>query len=170
VIPAFAPPTWIVLSLFKIQNPSSSVIGIVVFGVIGSVIGRYVMYRYSEAIRKFIPRKHTDNMNFLRKLIERQKLGLFIGTFIYALSPLPSNFIFITSGISGIQILPVLAGFALGRFISYFSLVSATHIIFSNRLLNTTIVKGLAEVIGILLILPILFVNWKKVYYKITRH
>jgi len=80
----------------------------------------------STLLGSHVPRKQADNLSYFRKLVEGKKLGLFFGTLVYSLSPLPSNFLFIASGVSGVNLLPVIAGFAVGRFISYAFLVYAS--------------------------------------------
>ncbi len=123
IVPAFAPPTWILLSIFEINNPSLNSFVLALFGVIGSVSGRFVMYLYSTIVGKYVPRKQADNLNYFKKFVMERRLGVFEATFLYSLSPLPSNFLFITFGISRAKVLPVLVGFALGRLVSYSILV-----------------------------------------------
>ena len=167
LVPIFAPSTWIVLSLFKINNPHISTITIAVFGVIGSVSGRYTMYLYSKVLGKYIPKKYKTSTKFFRKLVEEHKLGLLIGTFIYTLTPLPTNFLFIASGISNIKIRPILSGFAVGRLLSYVLLVSISYKLFSlTKFFNTDTTRFLADLIGIFLTLIVIFIDWKKLYFK----
>jgi len=170
VIPAFAPPTWIVLSLYEINNPQLNSLALAFFGVVGSVAGRFVMYLYSKALGKHIPQKHADNLDYFRRLIGDKKLGLFFGTFIYSLGPLPSNFLFIASGISGMEILPVIAGFALGRVISYASLAYASSKAFVFfKFLGVENVRHAADLLGIVGAVSIVFIDWRKVHEKTKR-
>jgi len=167
IVPAFAPPTWIVLSLYKIQYPGMSSLALAFFGVLGSVIGRFVMYHYSRVIGKHVPQRYADNLKYFRKFIEGKKLGLFLGTFIYSLSPFPSNFLFMASGISGISVLPLVVGFALGRFVSYASLIYVTYETFGYfHGFGAGNMKLLADLFGIVASILIIFVDWKKMYEK----
>jgi len=127
VIPAFAPPTWIVLGLYKINYPELNYIALAFSGVIGSVSGRSVLYLYSKYFSKILPQNRLENISYMGNFIKNRKMGLFFSTFIYSLNPLPSNFLFISSGISGVRILPIISGFAVGRGISYLSLMYASH-------------------------------------------
>jgi membrane protein YqaA with SNARE-associated domain len=169
VIPAFAPPTWIVLSLYKINNPQLNSLVLAFCGVIGSIAGRFVMYLYSRVLGKYIPQKQADNLNYFRRFIGEKKLGLFLGTFIYSLGPFPSNFLFIASGISGIEILPVLAGFALGRIISYASFVYISFRAFVFfEFFGIETVRYIADLLGILATVCVIFIDWRKVLEKTT--
>lgn len=164
VIPAFAPPTWIVLSLYKINNPQCNSLVLAFFGVIGSVAGRFVMYRYSRAVGGYIPQKYADNLSYFRKFIGEKKLGLFFGTLIYSLGPFPSNFLFIAFGVSSAEVLPVLGGFALGRAISYASLVYASFRVFVFfEFFGVENVRYVADLLGIVAAVSIIFINWRRV-------
>lgn len=167
VIPALAPPTWIVLSLYKINNPQLNSLALALVGVIGSVSGRFVMYLYSKALGRFIPQKYAGNLNYFKKFVEERKLGIFLGTLIYSLVPLPSNLLFIAFGASSVKVLPVLAGFALGRAISYTSIVYASFRAFvfleSFGIEN---LRYLADLLGILAAVAMIFIDWRKVFEK----
>jgi len=167
VIPAFTPPTWIVLSLYKINNPQLNSLAIAMLGVIGSVSGRFVMYLYSKALGRFIPQKYADNLNYFKKFVEERKLGIFLGTLIYSLVPLPSNLLFIAFGASSVKVLPVLAGFALGRAISYTAIVYASFrafVFFESFGIEN--LRYLADLLGILAAVAMIFIDWRKVFEK----
>lgn len=171
IIPAFVPPTWIILSLYKISNPELNILAIALFGVIGSVLGRLGMYYYSNVLGKYVPKSHKSNIKYIAKLVKGKKLRLFIITFLYSLSPLPSNFLFIISGISGMELFPIVLGFALGRILSYSSLVYGSFRIFNYFAeLKIENLKLLADLSGILLSIIFIFVDWKKVFKKLRFH
>jgi membrane protein YqaA with SNARE-associated domain len=167
VIPAFAPPTWIVLSLYKLSHIELNSFAIAFFGVVGSVAGRLVMYYYSKVLGKYLPKKGKSHLNYLKKLGKGKNLQLFVLTFLYSLSPLPSNFLFIVSGMSGIKIGPVITGFAIGRLVSYSLLVygvfRASTLFRSIGIENITF---FADILGILASIIIIFVDWKKLFGK----
>lgn len=166
-IPAFAPPTWIVLCMLKINRLELNSLLVAFFGVIGSVAGRFVMYQYSAMLGKHIPQKQAENIGYFRRLLERKKVGPFIATFIYALSPLPSNFLFIALGISRVKLLPVIAGFAAGRFISYAFLVHASSVAYTfAEGFGMQNLRYIADIIGLLAAASVVFIDWKKVFYR----
>lgn len=126
------------------------------------------MYLYSKLLGRFIPQKCSDNLNYFKKFIEDRKLGLFLGTLIYTLSPLPSNFLFIAFGASSVEVLPVLAGFALGRALSYACLVYASFKAFVFfKFFGVENVRYVADLLGILAAVSIIFIDWRKVVEKI---
>jgi membrane protein YqaA with SNARE-associated domain len=166
LVPAFAPPTWVVLSVYQVNHLELSSLGIAFFGVIGSIAGRFIMYQYSALVGRHVPRKQADNLRHLRELVEGKRLGLFLGTVVYSLSPLPSNLLFIASGISGMELLPVIGGFAVGRFISYAFLVYASSRAYEALfgVFDIADLRLAADILGIVIAALTVFVDWSKIF------
>ncbi len=170
IIPISAPPTWLLLTLQNTHNPAQDILLLAFLGVVGSVAGRFVMYWYSRIFAKFIPKNYTRNINYLTKFIRKRHIGVMLGSFLFSLSPLPSNFMFISAGISRLKLLPIIAGFAGGRIISYYAIVYAAQQarIVIEPYLNIDI-RIVIDVIGLLSVLALFFINWKNLYLKIKR-
>lgn len=163
VVPAFAPPTWMMLSLYHIDHSLLNTPVVVFFGVVGSVGGRFVMYYYSLLLGRYVPDKYAENLKSFRSLFEKRKFGLFIGSFIYSIGPLPSNILFIASGIARTEILPILGGFAFARGVSYMLLIYTSLRVFSFfEVLGVPYVKIIVNVLGIVAGIAVAFVDWKK--------
>jgi membrane protein YqaA with SNARE-associated domain len=163
VVPAFVPPTWMVLSLYHIDHPFLNTPIVVFLGVVGSVGGRFVMYYYSRLLGRYVPNKYAENLKSFRSLFEKRTFGLFIGSFIYSIGPLPSNILFIASGIARTEILPILGGFAFARGVSYLLLISASLRVFSFlEVLGVPYVKDIINVLGIVAGIAVALVDWKK--------
>ena len=166
VVPAFAPPTWLVLSLYKINRPQLDIIELALFGVIGSVIGRYVMYKYSQFFGKYIPKKGAENLRYFRKFVGETDPRIFLETFLFSLSPFPSNFLFIAFGLSSVNITPVIVGFFLGRLLSYTFLIDASFRSYSylSASFGSNEIRIAADVLGVIFAIAVIFIRWKKVY------
>jgi len=83
--------------------------------------GRIVLARLSRIIlrRKLLTEEARRNVDTIRLGIERQPVLTF-GTFLgYALSPLPSNYLFIAYGLTSLPIASLSAPFFVGRLVSY---------------------------------------------------
>ncbi|HKM50232.1 MAG TPA: hypothetical protein VJZ75_03545 [Candidatus Bathyarchaeia archaeon] len=169
VVPAFAPPTWMVLSLYQIDHPLLNTSIVVFLGVVGSVGGRLVMYYYSRLLGRYVPDKYAENLKSFRSLFEKRKFGIFIGSFIYSIGPLPSNILFIASGVARTEILPILGGFALARGVSYLLLIYASMRVFSFfEMFGGPYVKDIVNILGIAAGIAIALVDWKKFRRKKT--
>lgn len=168
IVPVFAPPTWIILSLYKISNPELNIGILVLLGVIGSVAGRFSMYHYSKALGKYVPQRFTGNLSQFKRAVEEKSGGLFFGSFIYSLSPLPSNYLFIGSGISGMKIIHTLTGFAFGRAISYLLLIYGFHKTFLLfGVSGTADMQLFGNILGILACVFMIFIDIQKMIGKI---
>ncbi|WP_455367351.1 hypothetical protein [[Eubacterium] cellulosolvens] len=168
IIPVFAPPTWIILSLYKISNPELNVGILVLLGVIGSVTGRFAMYHYSKVLGKYVPQRFTGNLSQFKRAVDEKSSRLFFGSFLYSLSPLPSNYLFIGSGISGMKIIHTLTGFAFGRAISYLLLIYGFHktfLLFGGT--GTADVQVFGNILGILACVLMIFIDFQKMIGKI---
>ncbi len=167
ILPAFAPPTWATLSYFKLKNPALDTLSLAFIGVIGSTLGRWVLYLYSYYLgRRFIDPKRAENLLYLRKLIEEH--GPFIGSFLYAIGPLPSNFLFIIAGVSGAKVLPILAGFFLGRLLSYTFFISLSFKLFGPFAKAFEENRWVLDILALVAAVALLFVDWKSIYFKVV--
>ncbi len=165
ILPAFMPPTWIVLAIAKINDPSLDPITLTFVGALSSTSGRFVLSYYSGFFRRFFTKNLKEHADQLKTMMERKNIELFFGTLIYSLSPFPSNMIFIADGLTKINSKPIFAGFFLGRLISYFVLVSISHNIFHvlmDYTQNRELIINILDILGIVAAFSMLLVDWKK--------
>jgi len=167
VVPAFMPPTWAVLSAFYIAQPQEIFI-LITIGVTASTCGRFALAKLSDkVIGRFASNKKKEEFNAIGQRLQGKAIQKFIFTFIYALSPLPSNALFIAFGATKTKLREVLAGFFLGRTLNYLFLVFTTSQVFSNveKTLqgNASLWTIMIEVIGIIAVLGFFFVDWNKI-------
>jgi len=166
LIPAFMPPTWLTLTFFYITNPQNIFL-LVLIGVTASTAGRYCLAKGSgKFFGKYGTKKKKKQMKLLEKKLHGKPLQKFIFTLLFSLSPLPSNALFIAVGATKTRLREVIAGFFVGRTISYLFLVFTTEKIFSS--LGTT-VEGtgtlwtiMIEIIGIIAIIAFFVFDWEK--------
>ena len=123
LIPAFMPPTWMTLSFFYITNPQNIFL-LVFIGVTASTAGRYCLAKGAgKFFQRFGTKKKKKQMKSLQKRLHGKPLHVFIFTLLFSLSPLPSNALFIAVGATKTKLKLVVAGFFVGRTISYLFLV-----------------------------------------------
>ena len=121
LIPAFAPPTWMVFSLIGFHNLTPHVTWLALVGAVAATGGRLTLAKLSRVIirQRLLSQQSKDNIDAIRQGLEgREKLtfGLFL---FYALSPLPSNFLFIAYGLTSMRLSLLAVPFLLGRSVSY---------------------------------------------------
>jgi membrane protein YqaA with SNARE-associated domain len=166
IMPAFAPPTWIILSTFKLKY-NIDFIPLIFIGLLAAGLGRCVMYFYSKFFYKFLPEhKKQQIIKTKEKLAKKKKLIAFL-IFLYSLGPLPSNIVFILSGLSSYPLLPVLSGFLLGRLLSYsFAVVTFdSFIYFLYEKAHINIVPYL-DIVALVIAILLAFVDFSKIKVK----
>jgi membrane protein DedA with SNARE-associated domain len=124
LIPAFAPPTWMVFSYLGFRYPGVESITLALVGALAATLGRITLARLSHVIlrRKLLSYAARENVDEIEKrLVSRPKLtfGIFL---FYAFSPLPSNYLFIAYGLTAMSLARIAVPFFLGRSVSYFVL------------------------------------------------
>lgn len=121
LIPAFAPPTWMVFSFIGFRNSTSNVALLAVVGAAAATLGRLTLAKLARAIirQKFLSDDAKQNVDSIRAGLEgRRKLTFSIFLF-YAFSPLPSNYLFLAYGLTTMELRLIGLPFFLGRSISY---------------------------------------------------
>lgn len=115
--PAFMPASWMVLTFFRIKY-GLPLLALSVGGAICSAAGRVVLARWSRLVsRRFVPGNESD-LRELGAFLDEHRQHVGVATFLYTLTPLPSNNLFIAAGIVQIELLWVVAGFICGRLIA----------------------------------------------------
>lgn len=130
VIPAFMPPTWILLSIigfnFHLGNYTLAVLA--VLAAVASSGGRAVLAILSDKIlrNKIISETTRRNMDVLKENIIKRK-NLTRGFFLfYAFSPFPSGQLFLAYGLTDLKLSLAIVPFFLGRLSSYLFWVFAS--------------------------------------------
>ena len=138
VIPAFAPPTWMMLSWIGFEHPQYNPFGLALFAAGAATAGRVVLAKFSRTIirQRFMSEGSRANIEVIKEAIEGHR-ALTAGTFLFfAFSPFASNFLFIAYGLTSSPLRLVVIPFFLGRFISYSFFVYAASEVSQRLALN----------------------------------
>jgi len=121
LIPAFAPPTWMALALVGFEFPGTGAVHLAVVGAVAATLGRLTLARLSHWLvrERLLSAAHRANIDVIKERLEK-RTALTVGLFLfYAFSPLPSNFLFIAYGLTGLPLPRVALPFFVGRLASY---------------------------------------------------
>jgi hypothetical protein len=121
VLPAFAPPTWTTISFVGLTMPEANWFLVPIVAAVSATTGRVVLAKGSHALvrQNLLGEGARRNVDDIRLGIESRP-ALAFGTFLgYALSPLPSNYLFIAYGLTSLPIARLAAPFFVGRLVSY---------------------------------------------------
>jgi len=172
VVPAFMPPTWVFLAYVYVMQ-GGNIFVLAILGAIASTLGRIMLAKWvGPLIARFMNKPMKSNIEFARDEFEKRPGMEFIVTFLYSLSPLPSNTIFIIAGAAKLRFVPIVAGFFFGRVVSYATLMFAAN--FTAQAVKASLdvqnpYVWLVDVLGILFTLAILLIDWKSVLKGFNR-
>lgn len=121
LMPAFAPPTWMVMSWIGFSQPDANPVLLAGAAAGGAAIGRLLLARLSCWLvrNRWMREADRQNVDAVRAWLEGRK-GMTAGLMLaYAFSPFPSNYIFIAYGLTGMRLWLIGLPFFIGRWISY---------------------------------------------------
>ncbi len=118
VIPLPLPPAFTVMVFFQIKFDLNIWL-VIVTGVIGSVLGRYVLYLYIPKIsEKYFNEAKNNEVKFLGKKLRERGIKGSLFVLLYSLLPLPTTPLFIAAGIIKLKPINIFLPFLIGKFIS----------------------------------------------------
>ena len=166
VVPFIGPPAWTVMVFFQVKY-GLSIWFVLVVGVLGSAVGRYLyscyIHRFSNYLIK--PEKNNDLYFIGGKLANSGwKVQLFV--LLYTLMPLPSTPLFTAAGVARMRTLTLIPSFFVGKFLSDAIMVVTGDYVAHNVVSITGGLLSwkalLGTIFGIVIILLFLFINWRK--------
>lgn len=177
VIPAFMPPTWMLLSFigFSFNLSNQDLILISILAAIAATSGRVVLTIFSKKIiRNMILSENTrKNIDVLKQNIENRKIYTFSFFLAYAFSPFPSGQLFLAYGLTDLKVLVAAIPFFIGRMISYlFWAITASKV--SERIITTSLKSGtyfslyfiVAQILSFYLVYLFVKIDWKSFFIK----
>ena len=144
---------------------------VIVIGVAGSVLGRYILLLYTPFLsKKYLKESKNRDIQFLRVKMNENKWKGMLVVLAYSLLPIPTTPLFLGAGIAQIKPIYIIPGFIIGKFTSdsialhlgkYAS--ENTSIILAD-LLSWQSIASFS--LGILLLFALFFVNWRTLIQK----
>jgi len=135
VLPAFAPPTWIVLSFFGLRFPDADPWLVALVAASAATAGRTVLASLAQRVadsRRF-PASARANLAVVSEAIAQRRAASSAAFLLFAFSPFPSNALFLAYGLSKAPLLLLAVPFFVGRFVSY-ALAFAGGAVVADRL------------------------------------
>lgn len=164
VVPIPFPPA------FSIMVPLQILFGlntwlVIVIGVAGSIIGRFVLALYIPLLadKIFKPEKNKE-VQFLGKKMSEKGWKSQLIIVAYSLLPLPTTPLFLAGGMARIKPIQIIPAFFVGKFISDSIAVHLGKFASKNfdGIINASLswksITGL--VVGLILICALLFIDW----------
>ena len=118
LLPAFGPPTWLVLVAIHSQWHLNAV-ALVILGAAAAAGGRFVLASSAVWLKPHLPRRYRQNVERAgERLLERRRRAITLAA-LFLLSPLPSAQLFIAAGLLELPLVPITLAFFAGRLVTY---------------------------------------------------
>ncbi|MBK8601473.1 MAG: hypothetical protein IPN80_13780 [Flavobacterium sp.] len=170
VVPFPSPPAFTIMVFLQIMYDLN--IWLVIFtGVIGSILGRYVLTLYIPKIagKLFNPAKNED-VQYIGRVMKSKGWKSQLVIIAYSLLPLPTTPLFIAAGMARLRPIYIIPAFFVGKFTSdsilvYFGKYGAKS---AENLLQGVInwQSILSLLIGVFLVGTLLFIDWRALIQK----
>jgi membrane protein YqaA with SNARE-associated domain len=165
LIPILAPPAWTMM-VFLMMKFDLDPWGVLLVGVPGSTLGRYIYSLYVVKLSdQFLKRHKREDLEFLGKKLNQKFWACWLFVFLYTLTPLSTTALFTAAGLARVNPVRTLPPFFCGKF------CSDAAMIFAGRYAAATLrdvlsgafsLKGiLLMVFGLVIIGGLLFVDWR---------
>jgi membrane protein YqaA with SNARE-associated domain len=121
VLPAFAPPTWMVLSFFGLRFPDANPWVVALVAASAATAGRTVLASLAQRVAdsRWFPASARANLVVVSQAIEQRRATSSAAFLLFAFSPFPSNALFLAYGLSKAPLALLAIPFFVGRFVSY---------------------------------------------------
>ena len=173
LMPAFGPPTWIVLAFVKIRYDLPAV-PLVLAGAVASAAGRYTLARGAHAWRDRLPRERREGLELLGRRLEAEPATASAMLGVFLISPLPSAQLFVAAGLAEVRLVRLTAAFFAGRLVTYSIYVAGT-VVAADRL-GDVLAHDLYSPLGIALqvmmvagLVALVRIDWPAVFERFDR-
>ena len=170
VVPIPFPPAFTIM-VFLQRAFGLDIWLVIVIGVVGSILGRYLLTLYIPLLAGRIFRKSkNEDVQFLGNKMKEKGWKGQMAILAYTLLPLPTTPLFLASGmarIKGIYIIPV---FFVGKFTSDAITVHLGK--YASENMESIIAGGFSWqsiaslILGLLLVSAVLFIDWRSLIQK----
>ena len=166
------PPAFTIMVFLQIMF-GLNIWWVIVIGVAGSILGRYVLTLYVPLLAgRFLKRSKNEDVQFLgEKMKEKGWRGQAV-IVAYSLLPLPTTPLFVAGGMAKVSALYILPAFFVGKFTSdsitvHLGKYASEHA--GSVLEGALSWKSVASLaVGLLLLCALVFVDWRLLIQKNT--
>jgi membrane protein YqaA with SNARE-associated domain len=169
IVPFPFPPAFTIMMFLQIIF-KLNVWLVIVIGVIGSVLGRYILLLYAPILAgKYLNTSKNNDIQLLGDKMQENKWKGQMIVLAYSLLPLPTTPLFLAAGISRLKAVYIIPAFVIGKFTSdtialFLGAYAAANAqnIFDNAMSWQSIASLL---LGLLLLFCLFFVDWRTLIY-----
>lgn len=165
IVPFPFAPAFTIMMFFQILF-DLNVWAVIVIGVLGSVLGRYILLLYAPLMaNKYLKASKNEDIKFLGDKMNENKWKGVLVVFAYSLLPLPTTPLFLGAGISKIKPIYIIAPFLAGKFTSDSIALNLGKFAAENQqgiIDNIFSWQSIASfILGFAMLFCLFFINWR---------
>jgi len=162
ISPILMPPNWLILSSFYALDDSMNMVVLAVVGATASTAGRFVLKQLVSKFKNHY-NNNTSTLTVIGDYLNKKKYGYVISSFIFAVTPLPDNILFVAYGLIKAKSIGMYVGFWFGKLLAFYVMLTISPAIlipftriFEDRLVGILLADGL----GIVAIIIFAAIDW----------
>jgi len=162
ISPILMPPNWLILSSFYALDDSMNMVVLAVVGATASTAGRFVLKQLVSKFKNHF-NDNTSNLTVIGNYLNKKKYGYVVSSFIFAVTPLPDNILFVAYGLIKAKSIGMYVGFWFGKLLAFYVMLTISPAIlipftriFEDRLVGILLADGL----GIVAIIIFAAIDW----------
>jgi membrane protein DedA with SNARE-associated domain len=169
-IPVFAPPAWIAMIFFQVTF-DLHIWGVLVAGVAGSAVGRFILSTMMPKIsKKILKKRKEEDLEFLGKKLSGKLWKSWTFVFLYTLTPLSTTALFTAAGLAKVSAWQLIPPFFAGKFISNSIMVltgsyAKTNFMDWGKIFTSWKTYTMAAFV-VLILGGLLFIDWRALVIK----
>jgi len=170
VVPIPFPPAFTIMVFLQIMF-GLNIWGVIVIGVTGSILGRYVLTLYIPFLAgRIFKRSKNEDVEFLGEIMKEKGWKSQVVIIAYSLLPLPTTPLFLAAGMAKIRPLYIIPAFFIGKFTSDTITVHLGKYASDNakNIMQVAMSwKSITSlVVGLILLSALLFIDWRSLIQK----
>ncbi len=140
---------------------------VLVIGVAGSVLGRYILLLYAPLVaKKYLKESKNNDIQFLGEKMNENKWKGMLVVLAYSLLPLPTTPLFLSAGISKTNPIYIIPSFLIGKFTSDAIALNLGKYASENTeslIENAFSWQSIASLfLGVIMLFCLFFINWRR--------
>lgn len=162
ISPILMPPNWLILSSFYALDDSMNIAVLAIVGATASTAGRFVLKQLVSKFKNH-SNNNTSNLTVIGDYLNKKKYGYVVSSFVFAVTPLPDNILFVAYGLIKAKSIGMYVGFWFGKLLAFYVMLTISPAIlipftrlFEDRLVGILLADGL----GIIAIIIFAAIDW----------
>ena len=170
LVPVIAPPAWTLMVFFLVKFQLNPWVVLMV-GVSGSALGRYIFSLYVPKIAaRLIKRHKREELEFMGKKLGQKLWPSWLFVFIYTLTPLSTSTLFTAAALAKVKAARTVPPFFFGKMVSDAVMIFTGRYAFQNFtgiVHGTFSAKGIVTLVVALVVTGgFLFMDWRALLEK----